>query len=98
MLTATMSQVVLEVVKLCPHDDLHSLCLTARYLCIICKPVLYANVDLSIHNRGEVKLRPTDSFTHPSNSYWCTQVWNLAAIPSNMCTLRSAVGAARNTA
>ncbi|KAM0796813.1 hypothetical protein BDR22DRAFT_824903 [Usnea florida] len=67
-------EVVLEIVKLCPHDDLHSLCLTARYLYIICRPVLYANVDLSIHNRGEVKLRPTDSFTHPSNSYWCTQV------------------------
>ena len=91
-------QVVFEIVKLCPHDDLHSLCLTAKYLYFICKPVLYSNVDLSIHNRGEVKIRPTDGFTQASNSYWCTQVWNLAASLSAFCTLRSAVWAARNTA
>ena len=64
--------------ELCQRDDLPSLCLTARWLYEISNPILYSHVDLSIHNRGQVKARPTDAdrTSQTSDSYWCTLVWD----------------------
>lgn len=67
-------ELVLEIVESCPRNDLPSLCLTARFLYAIGNPILYKHVDLSIHNRGQVMIRPTDGFSQSSDSYWCTQV------------------------
>ena len=36
---------------------------------------------LSIHNRGQVKARPSDPdrTSQSSDSYWCTLVWNIVS-------------------
>ena len=62
--------------ELCRRDDLPSLCRTARHLYEISNPILYSHVDLSIHNRGQVKAQPMDAdrTSQSSDSYWCTLV------------------------
>ncbi|CAD6594574.1 MAG: hypothetical protein ASARMPRED_000915 [Alectoria sarmentosa] len=67
-------EMMIWIMKLCPRNDLLSVGRTSSCLNSISNTILYRHVDLSIHNRGQVKIRPTDGFTQSSDSYWSTQV------------------------
>ena len=74
------NEILTLIVKQCHLTDCLSLSLTSKRLNEAALPVVYRDVDLSIHNRGVFKLQPNSPDKYDSSSFFYT------VVPANTLT------------